>query len=101
MPSSFNRSANFGELLPGWLMPARSPLTSAMNTGTPIALRRSANTCSVTVLPVPVAPVIRPWRLASAGNRRESMSRAFAIEQWDRAWEFRRDPGGVSTSRRG
>jgi hypothetical protein len=26
---------------------------------------RSAMTCSDTVLPVPVAPVTRPWRLAS------------------------------------
>ena len=46
-------------------MPVRSPLTSAMNTGTPIVEKFSAIVCSVTVLPVPVAPVIRPWRLAS------------------------------------
>ena len=51
-------------MAPGWLMPARSPLTSAMNTGTPMPESRSAITCSVTVLPVPVAPVIRPCRLA-------------------------------------
>jgi hypothetical protein len=56
-------------MVPGWLMPVRSPLTSAMNTGTPILLKFSASVCSVTVLPVPVAPVIRPWRLARPGSR--------------------------------
>jgi hypothetical protein len=30
----------------------------------------SANVCSVTVLPVPVAPVISPWRLASPAAAR-------------------------------
>ena len=30
-----------------------------------------ASACRVTVLPVPVAPVIRPWRLASAGSSAE------------------------------
>ena len=57
-------------------IPARSPFTSAMNTGTPIPERRSAITCRVTVLPVPVAPVMSPWRLASAG-RSESSPSAF------------------------
>ena len=37
---------------------------SAQKTGTPAREKPSAMTCSVTVLPVPVAPVIRPWRLA-------------------------------------
>jgi len=32
-------------------------------------LKPSARRCSVTVLPVPVAPAISPWRLASCGNR--------------------------------
>ena len=45
--------------------PTRSPLMSAANTGTPAAEKPSASTCSVTVLPVPVAPVTSPWRLAS------------------------------------
>ena len=45
---------------PAWLMPARSPLTSAMNTGTPRSLKPSARICRDTVLPVPVAPAIRP-----------------------------------------
>ena len=39
---------------------------SAANTGTPAREKPSASTCSVTVLPVPVAPVIRPWRLPKA-----------------------------------
>ena len=43
----------------------RSPLISAANTGTPVRAKPSAITCSDTVLPVPVAPVTRPWRLAS------------------------------------
>src|SRR3954453_6240270 len=47
-------------------MPDRSPLISAANTGTPARAKPSAMTCSDTVLPVPVAPVTRPCRLASA-----------------------------------
>ena len=54
--------------------PARSPLTSAMNTGTPMRLNASAMRCKVTVFPVPVAPAIRPWRLARAGSRHRSSS---------------------------
>src|SRR5688572_12071398 len=46
-------------------MPDKSPLTSAANTGTPAREKPSASTCSVTVLPVPVAPVTSPCRLAS------------------------------------
>src|SRR4051812_23440924 len=47
-------------------MPDRSPLISAANTGTPARAKPSAITCNDTVLPVPVAPVTRPCRLASA-----------------------------------
>src|SRR5947209_15169495 len=47
-------------------MPERSPLISAANTETPARAKPSAITCSETVFPVPVAPVTRPWRLASA-----------------------------------
>src|SRR5882757_4815736 len=47
-------------------IPERSPLMSAANTGTPARAKPSAITCSDTVLPVPVAPVTRPCRLASA-----------------------------------
>jgi len=54
---------------PGWLMPARSPFTSAMKTDTPRALKASAIVCSVTVLPVPVAPAIKPWRFPILGNK--------------------------------
>src|SRR5215203_3775965 len=50
-------------------MPDKSPFTSAKNVGTPIALKLSASTCNVTVLPVPVAPAINPWRLAICGSR--------------------------------
>src|SRR3954465_3728944 len=52
-------------------IPERSPLMSAANTGTPARANPSAITCSETVLPVPVAPVTRPCRLAS-----ESVSQA-------------------------
>jgi hypothetical protein len=40
-----------------------------MNTGTPMALNPSARRWSVTVLPVPVAPAMSPWRLAIFGSR--------------------------------
>lgn len=46
----------------------RSPFTSATNTGTPMLENASAILCKVTVLPVPVAPVINPWRLAMHGS---------------------------------
>ena len=59
---------------PGLHSPARSPFTSAMNTGTPSWEKPSASTCSVTVLPVPVAPAIRPWRLAMPGSRQTAPS---------------------------
>ena len=49
---------------PGRDRPETSPLTSWTTTGTPAADSPSASTCTVTVLPVPVAPAIRPWRLA-------------------------------------
>ena len=48
--------------------PERSPFTSAMKTGTPILLKFSAKTRRDTVFPVPVAPAIRPCRLAILGS---------------------------------
>ena len=50
--------------LPGWEMPDRSPFMSAMKHGTPAWQKVSAMTWRVTVLPVPVAPAIRPCRFA-------------------------------------
>lgn len=41
---------------------------SAAKTDTPIALSCSARSCSVTVLPVPVAPAMRPCRLHMAAE---------------------------------
>ena len=73
MPRSFRIAAIFGFIAPGWVMPVRSPLTSAMKTGTPWRLKFSASVCSVTVLPVPVAPVTRPCRFAIAGRRKHSV----------------------------
>ncbi len=55
-----SRSLTFGVGLPGAAIPDTSPLTSAMNAGTPIRENDSAISCIVTVLPVPVAPVMRP-----------------------------------------
>src|SRR5690349_16630873 len=43
-------------------MPETSPLMSARNTGTPAAESCSAMSCSVFVLPVPVAPAMSPCR---------------------------------------
>ena len=50
--------------------PDRSPLTSAISTGTPAADSCSAITCSDFVLPVPVAPATRPCRLTVASGMR-------------------------------
>src|SRR6187549_3881462 len=44
--------------------PERSPFTSATKHGTPAAENPSMMPWMVTVLPVPVAPAISPWRLA-------------------------------------
>ena len=74
-PSNFNCSTRACTLAlppPILAMPERSPLMSDMNTGTPMRLNDSASDCSVTVLPVPVAPVIRPWRLAICGSSASS-----------------------------
>ena len=70
-PRSFRMAAILSLSLPVWLRPVRSPLTSAMNTGTPMRERLCAMVCKVTVLPEPVAPVIRPWRLASWGSKKQ------------------------------
>ena len=55
---------------PGWASPLRSPLTSASTTGTPAADSCSAISCSVFVLPVPVAPAMSPCRLSIASGSR-------------------------------
>ena len=78
-PRSFSTAASLPLIVPACVMPVRSPFTSAMKTGTPIRLKFSARVCSVIVLPVPVAPVIRPWRLASAGSSTHSVSPCLAI----------------------
>src|SRR5918994_1308602 len=68
-PISWARLTRGSLPLPGAAMPDRSPLISAAKTGTPALENPSASTWSETVLPVPVAPVIRPWRLASLKSR--------------------------------
>src|SRR2546423_2015408 len=77
--SCLRRASTLALPPPALARPARSPLTSAMNTGTPIDEKRCASVCSVTLLPVPVAPVIRPWRLASAGRRCSAVLSFLAI----------------------
>ena len=79
MPRSCSEAASLPPMLPAWLMPVRSPLMSAKNTGTPANEKLSAIFCSVTVLPVPVAPVISPWRLAMPGRREQTVSPCKAI----------------------
>ncbi len=63
MPSSAARLTAGPSVAPGAARPERSPLTSATNTGTPALESCSARPCRVLVLPVPVAPATRPWRL--------------------------------------
>ena len=48
---------------PGAPTPDRSPFTSTAKTGTPAADSWPARSWRVLVLPVPVAPAMRPWRL--------------------------------------
>jgi hypothetical protein len=68
MPISGARDS-FSLRCPGTARPDTSPFTSAMNTGTPSFEKPSARVIRVTVLPVPVAPATRPWRLPSRGSR--------------------------------
>ena len=66
-------------LSPGTTIPETSPLTSAINTAVPILENASAITLIVTVLPVPVAPAIRPCLEAIFGYRYKGFSPAVAI----------------------
>ena len=59
-PVSTARDFIFSLGSPAFDRPERSPLTSAITTGTPAADSCSAMPCNVLVLPVPVAPAIRP-----------------------------------------
>ena len=68
------RASSFSFGAPGRLIPDRSPFTSAANTGTPASDRAWARICRVTVLPVPVAPATRPWRLARSSRRVSGLS---------------------------
>ena len=59
------RSMSFGLVAsPGAARPVRSPLMSATKTGTPAFDSWPARSWSVLVLPVPVAPAMRPWRFS-------------------------------------
>ena len=101
-PSSLScatRSTTFGLSPPGRGIPDRSPFTSARKTGTPIALNRSASTRSVTVLPVPVAPAIRPCRLAIPGSSAISFF-PLAIGSGAGASVIGRPPGVLWSERR-
>ncbi len=73
------RLCSLGFIAPGAASPERSPFTSAMKTGTPMREKLSASTWRVTVLPVPVAPAIRPWRLAMPGSRAHSVASFLAM----------------------
>ena len=73
-----------------WAMPVTSPFTSAMNTGTPAWENPSAITLSVTVLPVPDAPAMSPWRLAWSSRRRQATSRGEPAAST--AWAIRMVP---------
>ena len=54
---------------PIFASPEMSPFISAKNTGTPKSENDSAKVFKVIVLPVPVAPAIKPCLLASFGNK--------------------------------
>ena len=69
-PVSLARAAVLSLASPAGKRPDRSPFTSAINTGTPAALSCSAISCSVLVLPVPVAPATRPCLLTMASGMR-------------------------------
>ena len=63
-PTDDARALILSSSTPGSLIPERSPLMSAANTGTPFADSCSASSCRVFVFPVPVAPATRPCRFS-------------------------------------
>ncbi len=63
-PRAAARAVSFSEASPGTAIPERSPFMSATNTAAPAWAACSAMTWRVRVLPVPVAPAIRPWRFS-------------------------------------
>ena len=63
------RASIFSLGAPAAAIPQRSPLISAANTGTPASEKPWARVWRVTVLPVPVAPATKPWRLARSSRR--------------------------------
>ena len=67
-PTVRARSLSLASAVAGRLVPDKSPLTSAKKTGTPRLDKPSASTFTDTVLPVPVAPAINPWRFASCNR---------------------------------
>ena len=70
VPVSVARSVIRSLATPGAATPDTSPLTSARKTGMPAVDICSAISCSVLVLPVPVAPATRPCRVSiDSGNR--------------------------------
>ena len=69
----------FSFISPITAVPAKSPLTSAINTGTPASEKLSAITLEVIVLPVPDAPVIRPCLFAILGSKQTSFLSFFPI----------------------
>ena len=64
---------------PGAAMPDTSPLTSQRKTGMPASEKDSAMTFIVMVLPVPLAPAMRPCRLHIFGSSRTLWSSARPI----------------------
>ena len=65
----WTRACSFSDSSPGIAKPDRSPLMSAANTGMPALEICSAISCSVFVLPVPVAPATRPCRFSIEYDR--------------------------------
>ena len=65
-PFAAVRDKSLSEPAPASARPVRSPLTSHRSTEEPAADSPSARSCRVRVLPVPVAPATRRWRLNMA-----------------------------------
>ena len=98
MPKRLMRSCMSSESLPASHMPVTSPLASAINTGTPAFEKPSAITLSVTVLPVPDAPAMRPWRFAWLRRRFTCFSPAPI--QMALSWNMRGSFPGVLSNRK-
>ena len=86
--------------VPVFMADVKGDIAGLALAGTPSSEKCPASICSVTVLPVPVAPVTRPCRFASAGRKRTSRpSPVRAMTNGSLTWQSPDDPSAAAQTR--